>query len=399
MRRSGLVPAYLVLAALLSAYSWALFALSFRHDGLLPPRVNAPGIDYMVFYTAARDMLGGNEAGLWDEAAFGARLNQAFAAWLTAPLPPHPWVYPPPFLLLLMPFALLPFTASYVAFMLTTVAAAAVGASAGAEGRGMRLAWLAVLGFAPATAIDMIAGQNALLTGAILLGGFGLLERRPIFGGVILGMMIYKPQFALMIPVALLARRNWRALPAAALGAAALAGASLALLGAPVWRDWLHWTLHGGGAFATWVRAGRLLGVSVYAGAARLGAPPMVAQGLQVVVAVGAAVSVFAAFRRPLPPPLRQAVLLAATILAAPHVSPYDTVLLAGAALLLVRAEADGAGGHVPAILPFLLWAAPFFGPSRLPVMGCLVPLRRRRDRTGMASVRHTASRAGISIA
>jgi alpha-1,2-mannosyltransferase len=375
VRRNGLAPAYLALAALLSLYSWALFALSFHHDGLLPPRFNAPGIDYMVFYTAARDVLRGDEAGLWDAAAFTARLNHDFARWLTAPLPPHPWVYPPPFLLLLLPFARLSFAASYAAFMLATLAAAACGAWVAAGGPRMRVAWLLVLGFAPATAIDMIAGQNALLTAAILLGGLGVLERRPFLGGMILGAMIYKPQFAPMIPVALAARADRRALLGAGMGASALAIGSAAVLGLSVWRDSLHWALHGGAAFATWVRAGRLLGVSVYAGAARLGAPAPVAQGLQAIAAVGAAACVFAAFRRPLPRPRRHAVLLAATVLAAPHVSPYDTVLLAGAALLLLEAEAGGTGAALPPILPFLLWAAPFFGPSRLMITGCAVPL------------------------
>ncbi len=383
MSRSGLHAVYLALAAVLSLYAWALFALAFHHDGLLLPRVNAPGVDYMVFYSAARDVLRGDEAALWQAASFTARLNHDFAAWLTAPLPPHPWVYPPPFLLLLLPFAKLPFAASYGAFMLATFAAAAAGATAGATegtaeggaGRGMRLGWLALLALAPATALDVLAGQNALLTAALLLGGFGLLPRRPVLGGMVLGAMLYKPQFALMIPVALLARGEWRALLGAALGAAGLAGGSAAVLGLPIWRDFLHWALDGGAEFATWERAGRLLGVSVHAAAARLGAPPSVAAGLQAASAAGAAAAVFAAFRRPLPPPLRLAVLLAATLLAAPHVSPSDTLLLACAAGLLVQAEAGGGGAEVPPILPFLLWAAPFFGPSRLLVTSCAAPL------------------------
>jgi hypothetical protein len=38
-----------------------------------------------------------------------------------------------------------------------------------------------------------------------------LLERRPLLAGGLLGLLIYKLQLGLLIPVALLAGRHWRA--------------------------------------------------------------------------------------------------------------------------------------------------------------------------------------------
>ena len=69
---------------------------------------------------------------------------------------------------------------------------------------------------APAVFINAVGGQNGTWTAALFGGGLSLLERRPLLAGGLLGLLIYKPQLALLIPVALLAGRHWRAFAAAA---------------------------------------------------------------------------------------------------------------------------------------------------------------------------------------
>ena len=51
---------------------------------------------------------------------FTAYLNEAFASRLPQTLSFHPWLYPPPFLLLLVPFGFLSFEAACALFLLTT---------------------------------------------------------------------------------------------------------------------------------------------------------------------------------------------------------------------------------------------------------------------------------------
>lgn len=336
--------------------------MSFHHDGLIGPHYNAPGSDYMVYYDAARSYLAGDPDLLSDGANFTARLNHDFANWLTGPLPPHPWVYPPPFLLLLLPFAFLPFAASYAAFVAATFAAAVAGVWCAVRQAGERSVWVAALLLAPATAIDVIDGQNGLLTAGILLGGFGLLQRSPVAAGMVLGAIAYKPQLALMVPVALLGLRAWRALAAAGLTAAAWAAASVAILGSGIWRGWLHWMLGGGAGYAEWVEWGRLWGLSLYTCAVLHGASPAVAELLQAAGAVAAAGAVYHAYRHPFGFAQRLAILLAATVLAAPHLSPYDLILLACAAVLLWRCETQVASSAILRMLLFFLWVAPVFG-------------------------------------
>src|SRR5258706_16321345 len=74
-------------------------------------------------------------------------------------------------------------------------------------GRGALLLALA----APAVFVNAVRGQNGTWTAALCGGGLSLLERRPLLAGGLLGLLIYKPQLGLLIPVALLAGRHWRA--------------------------------------------------------------------------------------------------------------------------------------------------------------------------------------------
>jgi hypothetical protein len=56
-----------------------------------------------------------------------------------------------------------------------------------------------------------VGGQNSTWTPGLFGGGLSLLERRPLLAGGLLGLLIYKLQLGLLIPVALLAGRHWRA--------------------------------------------------------------------------------------------------------------------------------------------------------------------------------------------
>ncbi len=60
----------------------------------------------------------------------------------------------------------------------------------------------------PLTAWNFIAGQSGFLTAAFLGGALLFLERRPVVAGVFIGGLTYKPQFGILLPVALIAVRR-----------------------------------------------------------------------------------------------------------------------------------------------------------------------------------------------
>jgi hypothetical protein len=143
----------------------------------------------------------------------------------------RPWLYPPTFLLLVLPLALLPFYPSLIVWSSATLA--------GYLFIIRRLAphnltvWLA-LAF-PASFQNFIRGQNAFISTMLLGGGLLLLDRYPFAGGFLLGLISYKPQLAILVPIALLAGRHWKALTAAICSAAGMATASLLAFGPDSW--------------------------------------------------------------------------------------------------------------------------------------------------------------------
>jgi alpha-1,2-mannosyltransferase len=349
-------------------YGWAYFATSFARDGLIGPHVNAPGVDFMVFWEAPRAALRGDLALLADGVRFTATLNQQFAWWLSAPLPFHPWIYPPHFLLLLLPLGLLPFQAAYAIFIVVSFAVAVLALVAG-EGRPRRVILASALLLSPAAAITALAGQNALLAVAILVGGFRLRRARPALGGALLGVLSLKPQLFLMVPVTLVAARDWRALAGCITAALALVAASIAAFGIGPWQAWIGAMLDPANEIHRgWSALSLLWGDSVYTDATLLGAGPMGAALAQGAAILAAAVAIMRA-------PKNLAVFLAASVLAAPHVAPYDMVLLSVAGGLFFADATER--GLRPFDLPLALatWVAALYGVPIVSPLGYCAPL------------------------
>ena len=356
-------------------YAWVQFPFAFDHPGVIGPNYNTPATDWMVFYDAERDWLAGRLEEIFDGFAFTKRLNADFAALLSGPLPFHPWLYPPSFLLLLLPFGVLPFYAAYAAFQLSTAASLGAALSFGGETGGRRALTFMPVVLAPAAAITVIQGQNAFLTTAVIVAGITLLDRRPILAGAVLGLLSVKPQFCLMVPIAVLVSWNWRAILAGLASALALFVASALMFGIQAWSLWLAALLHPSpAAYASWVDWSLLWGQSVLTCALLLGIPQPWASGVQVLAVLAAAASVAAAFSRPMAANLRLAILLAATLLSAPQVSPYDTLMLAVGVALLLRTSKCRL--PQPGLLIVLLsWLMPLLNPPRGTATGFLSPL------------------------
>lgn len=376
MRRLKVPGVVIAVAVVAAAYAWAVFASTPAHPGAIGLNLNALGTDWMVFYSGARHFFDGTLDQLFDGERFTAGFNAAFSGWLSAPTPFRPWVYPPTYLLAMLPFGALSFVASYIVFQALTAALLAMALWCGADrpkARGLVVA-AALLG--PAAAINAGMGQNAFLISALLVGGFRLLPTNPRLAGVILGLVTIKPQFCLLVPVALAAGREWKALLWSLVAAIVLALLSLAVFGIDCWRDWLALAR---GSYddprGHWVEFGRMWGDSIYACVAAAGWPAAVANAAQafgILIALGL---VWAAFRLRLPVDRRIAALLAATILAAPHSSLADTVLL-GTAAALWSGEAASRGETLAKwTLALAMWLAPLFNPPLVSAVGRLTPI------------------------
>jgi alpha-1,2-mannosyltransferase len=333
------------------------------------------GQDWMVFYAGARAYLEGNLPLISDGQQFTEALNQRFSTWLPLPLNLHPWVYPPSFLLLFLPFGLLPPAASFAVFQITgfVAALAAVLVYAG-RGPGRWMIGLSLV-LCPAVPFNVITGQNGFFSSALFVGGFGLLRRYPVLGGALFGILTFKPQLWLMVPIALLAARQWRALASAVAVALLIGILSLAVFNTEIWSGWLELMTGGSDEYRAWLAVGRINGMSVFACASLLGAPEKLASLCQAVAIVTAGGCVYWVFRRRDTGPLPIAALLAATILAAPHASASDAVLLGLAASLFLTAVMDVSLRPAHAIIAAAVWISPLCNPPSLFRIGLVTPV------------------------
>jgi len=366
MSRQRNLTAILGLFGFFGTIAWGLYTFALRHEA---------GPDWMVFYSAARAYLDGNLSLIFDGERFTDALNARFADWLATPLVFLPWVNPPNFLLFILPFGLLPFGFAYALFEAFNFAALLAALRLWAKERARWRLFAFALAFCPATAFTIFVGQSSFLTAALLLGGFALLTRRPIVAGMLFGILGYKPQFCLMIPIALLAERQGRAMLSAAATVVALVGVSALLFGIEPWRQWFDFVRGASELYQHWAATARFTEQSVYACVLLLGGSAVTANLTQMVAMIFAGCSVYWCYRRPMRRDLRLAVLLTASLLAAPHVSTADGLLAPVAAMLLLGVALDE--GFQPADTPLiiLMWLCPLASPPGFLGIGLAIPL------------------------
>ncbi len=331
--------------------------------------------DWMVYFTASRAALHGDYALLADSMAFMRELTATFMDVLRFSIELHPWIYPPPFLLLVLPFGVLDPRAGYVCFLLTGAAGLLLAIHVWPGSRSDRLILMASAALCPGTLFTILVGQNAFLTAALILGGIGLLDRRPALAGALLGLLLFKPQLAVLVPVVLLARREWRALAAAAGSATLFCLASLAVFGIEPWTDWLHFMLGATRQFAQWEQAAREGGMSVFASVHALSGSRGIATVAQDAAVLFAIVMTGAISAAPVRRELRVAAVLLAVELAAPHFSNYDMLIgCLGATLVWLHGVRHG---FAPGELTFSLfcWVSPLTFSPMLTPLASMTPL------------------------
>jgi hypothetical protein len=295
----------------------ALLVLAMIGQSLWASLRDATPIDFVAYWAAAKLTLTGDPASVYDIAAHRAIEGQAVAmdnAFL-------PFAYPPSYLVPILPFGLLPYWLA-----LLTWISATLGCYLLAIGRLMPQALPVAIAFPPVLACGLI-GQNGFLLAAIWIAAIMLLPRRPFIAGLLFGVLALKPHLGILIPIALMASRNWRAFAGAAIGALGVCATGLALFGMPAWQGFLTMI-----PLYKSLTAEGLIGwhkmASVYASLRSAGFAAEVGWAAHAAIAGAAAVSVFRIWRGPAEPMLRAATLATATTLISPYLYVYDQVLL-----------------------------------------------------------------------
>lgn len=215
---------------------WAVHAVRTYNDPELGGLFRWIGVDFGFFYAHAQVFASGNLAGLYSlEAA--APYRDALAAFANAPgaLPAGPVPYPPIFAWLISPIALIPAPLAFGIWSLLNAAAAIVlswrAASFFPADRRL-LAGILVL-VSTAIVFSVWFGQPQLFLAIAFGEAFIAMRRgRDLTAGLWLAIVLFKPQYLVLILPILLWKGRWRALAGVAAGGLAILLASI-LVGGP----------------------------------------------------------------------------------------------------------------------------------------------------------------------
>lgn len=278
------------------------------------------GTDFSSFWTASRLALEGHPAAAYDVAAHHAAQTKLFGREVRY----YAFFYPPVFLLICLPLAILPYLASLGIWLAATGAAYVLVVRRFA---GQAVGWASIFAF-PAVLENAGHGQNGYLSTALLGGGLLLLDRRPWLAGILLGCLAYKPQLGLVIPVALLASGRWKSVLGAAGAVLSLVFLSILAFGTGAWRSFFTES-----AFAKIVLEQGIVGdakmESAFAAVRLLHGGVFLAYGVQALVAVSALIFVIIYQRRRPRSTAEGPAIATATLLCTPFLLDYDLVMLA----------------------------------------------------------------------
>jgi alpha-1,2-mannosyltransferase len=219
-----------LLLGLNAAVALVWLGLALLHGGLAQEG-KALGSDFTSFWAASKLALQGHAALAYQtephwaaqKAIFGGR-EVGYSAFF----------YPPTYLLICLPLALLPYLVSLFAWLGATALMAWRAVKAW-TGENLLLASAAF----PAVWVTEGHGQNAFLTTALMGAGLAGLETRPWLAGVAFGLLTFKPHLGLLIPVLLLLNGRWRSIASAAATTVLLALMATWVFGPDVWRAYL----------------------------------------------------------------------------------------------------------------------------------------------------------------
>ena len=281
-----------------------------------------------------------------------ATLHARQVALGMAPGTQNPFPYPPIFILLLWPLSFMPYEAAYPVWIVGTLALF-VWAVAATCSR-LPLCLLGVI-VAPASIATIDSGQSGFLAAALITAGVRLAGSRPVLGGILLGILTYKPQLGLLVPIALASAGFWPAFRAACATAVGLAVVATLAFGWAVWPAWFSMLPAYAEMFDQWTGTLRFM-PTVIANLELAGCTLAVAKIVQALVALAVAVLVWRCFRQH-SGRIATAALLVGTILATPHAYIYDLPMVVAAMALFIAARVESGAAFSLAEIDILILA------------------------------------------
>lgn len=286
------------------------------------------GGDFIIFWGAAKLAAAGQAVQAWAEPVLTAMQRTAVPRVSTGMI----WVYPPTNLLLVAPLGWLSYGVGWFAWWMSTGALYLGMVRAFSPSR-----WALIFGAAfPGAFISVYCGQNGFVSAALLGLGFLWLDRRPVLAGVMIGLMAFKPQLAILTPFLLAATGRWKSFVSAGVTAVAFVGLATAVYGVESWEAFFGVLPH-----VQDVVVNRNVPVfrmpSFFVTATWLGAPREWGLIIWALTALPIAAATVWAWRTRAPHLLKVGLAGAAVLLVTPYSWNYDLVVLAIPAAALME--------------------------------------------------------------
>jgi alpha-1,2-mannosyltransferase len=332
-----------IAVALICAYGVAIGYLVATANGPVDALGRPLGTDFSNVYAAGTYVLEGKPQAPFDPALQYAREQAIFGP----DTPFYGWHYPPFFLFVAAGLALLPYGLALAVWQIATfllylvsiraiLAASPIGSgSTNGENRAVPTLFLLLAAAFPAVFVNLSHGHNGFLSAALMGAALVTLDRRPIGAGILFGLLIYKPQFGLLVPFVLAATGRWRTFAAAAATAMLLVLLATVAFGPQVWEAFA--------ASAQFTRAVVLEAgdpgwhkiQSAFSWARMWGGSIAVAYLLQAAVTLAVGATLIWLWRSTASFALKASALCLSAMLASPYGYDYDMMILAPAIAFL----------------------------------------------------------------
>ncbi len=318
------------------------------------------GHDYVAFWTAAQLYAEGGLPRLYDFQAFESLQNTlAVRPGLLL------WLYPPVYLVLILPLAAVSFVAGYFLFTAVNLGAIAAVFHRIRPFPG-RLGWAALFG-SPIIVGAVIQGQNGAFFAACVVGGFAAREKGLHWlAAILFALTLAKPQYGPLLPIALVALGDWKGILRVAAFCIAFILLATAVTGVEAW----PYFVENARALRVSLSDPELLAhmPTVWAALSVAGFDGRLALVVHALVALSAVVAVWWIWLQPtISNDVKLASLLFGTLLITPYAYRYDMVLTLSGTLLLMRYGAHLGYRAGEKLTLALLWVWPaFFAPLAL---------------------------------
>jgi len=313
------------IALLLASLAAVLYILA-TAEGLNDYQGRPIGTDFSNVYAAGSYVLEGRPEAPFDSPTQHAREREIFGV----ATPFYGWHYPPFFLFVAALLAVLPYLPALALWQGATLAfyLLCIRAIVGREKSNL---WLLLALAYPAVFINLGHGHNGFLTAALMGFALVLLDRRPVVAGILFGLLAYKPQFGLLIPLVLIATERWKTFAAAAATVGMLALAATLAFGPQVWPAFFASTAFTREVVLEAGNTGWHRIQTVFSWVRMWGGPIPLAYTVQILVTLALSIGLVWLWRSGTSMAIKASGLIIASLLATPYSLDYDLMALAPA--------------------------------------------------------------------